>query len=49
MLRLLNVGGSYLVYGLLNIVALAFCWVYMVRLLATIPPSWEHCCLYVLS
>ena len=30
MLRLLDVGGSYLVYGLLNIAALAFCWVYMV-------------------
>jgi hypothetical protein len=27
MLRLLDVGGSYLVYGVLNIAALAFCWV----------------------
>lgn len=31
MLRLLDVGGSYLVYGVLNIAALAFCWVYMVE------------------
>lgn len=31
MLRALKVGGSYLVYAVLNLGALAFCWVYMVE------------------
>lgn len=31
MLRGLKVGGSYLVYAILNLVALTFCWFYMVE------------------